>query len=345
MKRAWTTVEDDRLISIANDTTHRMSVSEIAAQFGRTEASVQHRAARLGCGTLLGRKRVKRAKKIANEADVIDAFTRLGRIHLVAQELGIIDHQVRWILEKHEVQFKRPNVFEEHKAEIIAMYLEDKHTLNEIGAAFEIHGHTLRKKLQEEGVYDRSRIKRVKRGERYPYRVWIAKYGQEEADIRNEAYCRKLSDATRGEKNPAYGKPSARGAGNGWKGWYRGRFFRSLREAAFMIKLDEEKVSWVSGESKGYVVPYRFEGRERTYRPDFVAGTTVYELKPTRLHHSPNNLAKQEAAKALFAARGMTYVICDIEIDYAKIDERLKAREIRFMGDYETRFIEYRTRE
>lgn len=108
-----------------------------------------------------------------------------------------------------------------------------------------------------------------------------------------------------------------------------------------MVKMDEEQASWSGGENGKYTVPYRFEDRDRTYRPDFVIGKIVYEIKPRRLQSSPNNVAKQEAARVFFAARGMTYVVCDIDLDYVKLREALDEGRIKFDRDYETRFRGY----
>jgi hypothetical protein len=33
-----------------------------------------------------------------------------------------------------------------------------------------------------------------------------------------------------------YGKPSPQGSGNGWSGWYKGKYFRSIMELSFIVE-------------------------------------------------------------------------------------------------------------
>jgi len=48
-----------------------------------------------------------------------------------------------------------------------------------------------------------------------------------------------------------YGKPAPIGSGNGWSGWYKGWYFRSLLELSFMINVIERfKMSWQNAETK-----------------------------------------------------------------------------------------------
>lgn len=60
------------------------------------------------------------------------------------------------------------------------------------------------------------------------YDIWIEKYGKEIADKKYNEWREKISNNTRGENNPMYGKPTPTGSGNGWSGWYKGWYFRSL---------------------------------------------------------------------------------------------------------------------
>lgn len=108
----------------------------------------------------------------------------------------------------------------------------------------------------------------------------------------------------------------------------------------FMIKMDEEGVSWRPGE-KGHSIPYRFMDRDRTYRPDFIVGNVMYELKPTRLHDTPSVTAKRIAAEAFCLVRDMEYRLIDIEIDEDVLKAALDKGDIRFERDYERKFRAY----
>ena len=87
------------------------------------------------------------------------------------------------------------------------------------------------------------------------YEAWVEKYGIEEADKRMVACKKKHSKNNSGSNNPMYGKPSPNGSGNGWKGWYKERYFRSLRELTYMLELEESATSWVSAENIS--IPYK----------------------------------------------------------------------------------------
>lgn len=117
------------------------------------------------------------------------------------------------------------------------------------------------------------------------YAVWVKKHGRDEADRRLSELKKKKSDQMRGPKNNMYGKPSPQGSGNGWSGWYKGWFFRSLRELSYVIMILEKNGSdWRSAESKELRMKYVIDGISRTYFADFlVDGSILVEVKPKKL--------------------------------------------------------------
>jgi hypothetical protein len=91
----------------------------------------------------------------------------------------------------------------------------------------------------------RKKISEVTKGDKNPmygksvFDVWIKKYG---IDIANEKMVdlkNKQSFNSIGEKNNMYGKPSPLNSGNGICGWYKGWFFRSLLELSYMLYVIE----------------------------------------------------------------------------------------------------------
>jgi len=130
--------------------------------------------------------------------------------------------------------------------------------------------------------------------------AWIDKYGEEKARELYSTHCKKLS--LKGSKNGMYGKPAPQGSGNGWSGWYKDWYFRSIRELSFVINyLEKNNLEWETGELKKYRVEwYDYRGVKRNYYPDFVVGNIVYECKPKRLWNTPTIKAKTEAAKKVF---------------------------------------------
>lgn len=145
---------------------------------------------------------------------------------------------------------------------------------------------------------------------------WTAKYGVEEAK-RREALWISRHKPMSGKDNPMYGKPSPKKAGNGWSGWYKGWYFRSLRELSYVIDVLEARgLKWKSAETKKLTIHYTdAEGTPRTYRADFLVNNrTLVEIKPTALHRSQAIILKRRAAKKFCRERGLRYRIYDIDV-------------------------------
>lgn len=123
-------------------------------------------------------------------------------------------------------------------------------------------------------------------------------YGKEKAII----ISKKLSLSRIGEKNPMYGKPSPKGSGNGWSGYYLDFYFRSLLELSYIHYLVENDINFENAEKKIYTVKYILNGEKRTYRPDFYLIDTnkIIEIKPSALVNSYLNKIKFTAAKNKF---------------------------------------------
>lgn len=82
------------------------------------------------------------------------------------------------------------------------------------------------------------------------YSVWLQKYGKEEADRRKLEMENKKRETFKKNYNPSKHKSPPYGCGNGWGGWYKNWYFRSLRELSYMIKvIEKDGLSWESGES------------------------------------------------------------------------------------------------
>lgn len=174
------------------------------------------------------------------------------------------------------------------------------------------------------------------------YKCWLEKYGKNEADKRLLDFKKKQSENQKGSKNPMYGKPSPQGSGNGWKGWYKNIFFRSLRELAYLNYLDENKISWISMESKDKGIPYYdFFGQKRNYFADFylVQEKIIIEIKPKRLWYTPAVQQKSKAAVEHCKVNNLSFELIDPELlPYNKVDFLLKEGDIIFQGNYLEKF-------
>lgn len=243
----------------------------------------------------------------------------------------------------------------EHKTEISCNYSEKQKRLCRsccrLGKRNPFYGKTHteenKKKILKDRDYSKyktkefkDKMKEMNSGNKNPmsgksvYSVWIEKYGKEEADKRLAITKKKHSDNNSGSNNPMYGKPTPQGSGNGWKGWYKGAFFRSLRELTFMIQNDGKLKT-----AEKLRIPYEFNGKKRTYAPDFILEKQLIEIKPIKLHNSPNNLAKFEAAKDFCKNNGLTFLVVDVIIELSLIQQNLE--HIKFQDKYQRKFEEW----
>ena len=172
------------------------------------------------------------------------------------------------------------------------------------------------------------------------YDIWVKKYGVENADLRMKELSEIRSVNSSGSNNPMYGKPSPHGSGGGWSGWYKGWYFRSLRELSYMVEvIEKNKIKWRSAE-KGIKIKYKdHKGNDRTYRPDFILEDRILiEIKPEKLMNTPLNVKKKEAAINFCKDNGLEYRIVDVDI--MNIDDILNLwlkKEIKFVEKYEER--------
>ena len=176
------------------------------------------------------------------------------------------------------------------------------------------------------------------------YDHWVDKHGKEEANKKYKQMVSKQSEKAKGKNNPMYGKPSPQGSGNGWCGWYKRWFFRSLRELSYVINyLEENNLEWISAEKKKFTIPYvDWNGTQRTYRPDFfVENKFLIEIKPNKLKSGITNKLKAEAAINFCKKKKWDYQ--EIEprrFTTEEIIDLYKKKKIKFLKRYEQKFKE-----
>jgi hypothetical protein len=116
-----------------------------------------------------------------------------------------------------------------------------------------------------------------------------------------------------GSDNAQFGRPAYCGSGNGWSGWYKGTYFRSLLELAFIVNyLEAQSISYTSAEARAYKIPYiNHTGTARNYFPDFVVGNTLIEIKPKGALNWHDNTIKFNAARDWCTKTGMKFKVFD----------------------------------
>lgn len=164
-------------------------------------------------------------------------------------------------------------------------------------------------------------------------------YGKEKSDKIKE----KIRLKSIGENNNMFGKPSPQGSGNGWSGWYKEWFFRSLKELSFMINVIERfNFKWESAETNKYKISYINDlGRKRNYFPDFILDDKyLVEIKPKPLHNTIINKSKKEAALLFCKKNNLKYKMLDVNIilNYEDINKLLKENKIKFTDRYQKKF-------
>jgi hypothetical protein len=172
------------------------------------------------------------------------------------------------------------------------------------------------------------------------YETWVSKYGKEQADERYKKWIEKQRSNSTGSKNPMFGRPSPSGSGNGWKGWYKEWFFRSLKELSYVVNVLECNGDiWESAEF--IQIPYiNQQGVQRTYRPDFLVNSSLLvEVKPTQLKSSITVREKQTAAEEWCKQKNWTYILVDPPM---LTDEQIKILHktglLQFTARYEELF-------
>lgn len=139
-----------------------------------------------------------------------------------------------------------------------------------------------------------------------------------------------------------YGKSTPQGSGNGWSGWYKGWYFRSLRELSYVInEIEKNNKVWKSADTKDLRIKYvDYKGDERTYSADFLVDNQyLVEIKPDKLKSSVTNRAKTEAAKKFCQKNNLTYIIKEpIMLTEAEIDDLYSSNQITFIKRYEDKY-------
>jgi len=176
------------------------------------------------------------------------------------------------------------------------------------------------------------------------YEIWLRKHGKEWADARFELFKQKQSVANSGEKNAMFGKPTPKGAGNGWSCYYKGFFFRSLNELSYFIQIIERfNLPWESAEKKKYKIPYTKNNEKRNYFADFlIANKYLIECKPKKLWNTYENKLKKEAAIEYCEKRSWKYKMVEIEkLKIEKVIELYQNKILTFLPKYEEKFKKY----
>jgi len=170
------------------------------------------------------------------------------------------------------------------------------------------------------------------------YEWWVINYGEKIANEKNDKFKEKLSIINSGVNNPMYGKPSPIGSGNGWSGWYKGWYFRSLLELSYMLFVIERfNLKWENGEKKKNKITYVLNGVSKNYFPDFIIENKyVVECKPKKLQNTEINKLKAQFAKNDCAKKNLIFKYVDcFKIKKEELIKLYLEGKIKFIKKYE----------
>lgn len=244
------------------------------------------------------------------------------------------------------------NFGEEHKGEKNPFYGK-KHSKESMDQMKETSKNSEKREKYYEGIRSDSHREKLSiqfSGENNPrygrgslYDIWLEKYGKEEANERQRVYKERLSLSISGEKNFWFGKTPPQGVGNGWNGWYKEWFFRSLTELAYMINvIEKEGLIWQSAESKEFKITYKDDdGKSKNYFADFIIeGKRMVEVKPTALQGTKVVLIKMKAGIEFCKKNNLTFEIIDpIKLTEEEVMDLYVEGKVTFTEKTKEKFI------
>lgn len=173
------------------------------------------------------------------------------------------------------------------------------------------------------------------------YNVWVVKYGVDKADEMNRE-C-SLKKSVKGEKNYWFGKTPPFGSGNGWSGWYKGWYFRSLLELSYMVNVIEKyDLKWVTGESNKFKISFNYKDDVKNYFPDFILNDKyMVECKPKKLWKTKLVIIKKKSAEEFCQKNGLIYKLRDVpKISDNEINFLYQKGELIWIDRYFIKFQE-----
>lgn len=171
------------------------------------------------------------------------------------------------------------------------------------------------------------------------YKIWVEKYGVEIADNKKKEWASKVG--RKGEKNYWFGKTPPYGSGNGWSGWYKGWYFRSLLELSYMINVIEKyNIDWKTAEDKDYKITFFHNKKTKNYFPDFVLNNKyLIECKPKKLWNTEIVKKKKIAAEIFCKENNLIYKLRDVKkLSYEEITELYKNKKLKWTTRYQEKY-------
>lgn len=176
--------------------------------------------------------------------------------------------------------------------------------------------------------------------------IWLIKYGEQIANEKQKELNQKRSENVKGEKNPMFGKPSPKGSGSGWQGWYKEIYFRSLLELSFLVNYVEKlNLKMINAECKQYGISYiGYNNEVKTYFADYLIDDKfLIEIKPLSLHNALQIQLKAKAGENFCKENNLTYVLMEPEkLNLIEIENLLIDGNLIFSDTTNKKYIKYK---
>lgn len=129
-----------------------------------------------------------------------------------------------------------------------------------------------------------------------------------------------------------------------FKGYYKGWFFRSLKELSFVLLCEENGQKWQSAETEELSVTYTdVYGKKRKHFADLLVDKhIIVEIKPKAYQKSKTVKLKSQAMQQFCNKNGYHYMVVSPKIvPIAKLKELVDKNEILISEELQTKFSKY----
>ena len=121
-----------------------------------------------------------------------------------------------------------------------------------------------------------------------------------------------------------------------FSGWYKGWFFRSLKELSYALLCEKNNVKWKGAETDEFSVFYTdLYGKRRKHYPDFfVDDHIVVEVKPKKHQKGKLVQLKATAMREFCATKGYTYMmVSPRKVSKAELTKLIEKNLVTFTDD------------
>ena len=129
-----------------------------------------------------------------------------------------------------------------------------------------------------------------------------------------------------------------------FKGWYKGWFFRSLKELSYALLCQKNGVVWRGAETEEFAVFYTdLYGKRHKHYPDFfVDNHIVVEVKPTKHQKGKLVQLKAKAMREFCETKGYTYMmVSPRKVTINELEELIATKQVAIIEEQQNEIQRY----